>query len=258
MSKERHHRAMTPSWSPDRYARHAGFVPALAVPLLERLRLGPGLRVLDIGCGDGALTSMMAARGATVVGIDASPEMVAAAVARGLDARVMDARALDFTACFDVVFSNAALHWVPEADAALAGIARALVPGGRFVAEFGGHTNIAAITVACRAVLTRRGHRVQWPWYFPTCSDYAALCRARGLRVESLALIPRPTPLPTGISGWLETFAGPLTSGLPPGERAFVLAEIEALLAPSLRDADGRWTADYVRLQVEARRSEKF
>jgi trans-aconitate methyltransferase len=246
---------MTQTWSPADYARHAGFVPALAAPLLDRLDLAPGRRVLDLGCGDGTLALAMAARGARVVGVDASPAMVAAARARGVDAHCADARELEFDGEFDIVFSNAVLHWVRDPDAALAGIGRALVPGGRLVAEFGGHGNIAAMAVAFRAVLARRGLRVEWPWYFPTPDEYAACCQAHGLRVDRIALIPRPTPLPTGMAGWLQTFGGPLTGALPPDERAAVESEIVALLAPSLCDRDGRWTADYVRLTLEARKT---
>jgi len=243
---------MTQTWSPSDYARHADFVPALAAPLLDRLEPLSGCRVLDLGCGDGVLAREMVTRGALVVAVDASPAMVAAARDRGVDARLGDACDLTFESEFDVVFSNAVLHWVRDADAALAGIARALVPGGRFVAEFGGHGNIAAMAVGFRAVLARRGHQVEWPWYFPTADQYAARCEAHGLRVLDVALVPRPTPLPTDMAGWLQTFGGPLTGRLPPEERLAVESEIVALLKPSLCDAAGRWTADYVRLRVEA------
>ena len=148
---------MTQHWSPADYQQHAHFVPALGASILAQLAPQPGERILDIGCGDGVLTTQIAASGAIVVGVDASTEMVAAATSLGLDARVMDARALSFVEEFDAVFSNAALHWIPQADAVLSGIARALRPGGRFVAEFGGHTNVAAIAVAIRAVFGRHG-----------------------------------------------------------------------------------------------------
>jgi SAM-dependent methyltransferase len=251
-----HDGRMTQTWSPSDYARHAGFVPALGAPLLDRLEPLSGRRVLDLGCGDGALTRDMAARGAHVVAVDASPAMVAAARDRGVDARLGDACQLTFEPEFDVVFSNAVLHWVRDADAALAGIARALVPGGRFVAEFGGHGNIAAIAVGVRAALARRGHQVEWPWYFPTAEEYAARCEAHGLCIHDIALIPRPTLLPTDMAGWLQTFGGPLTGDLRPEDRLAAESEIVELLRPSLCDAAGRWTADYVRLRVEASKLE--
>ena len=144
-------------WSAARYAKAASFVPALGVRLLELLAPMPGEHILDLGCGDGALTVKIAAAGASVIAVDAAPDMVAAARRRGLDARVVAAQDLDFAQAFDAVFSNAALHWMRPPEKVLSGVFRALRPGGRFVAEMGGHNNIAAIIVALRAVLGRRG-----------------------------------------------------------------------------------------------------
>ena len=121
--------------------------------MVDALAPAEGERILDIGCGDGVLTETIVATGASVVGIDASASMVAAAVARGIDARLADARRLNFREEFDAAFSNAALHWMPEIDTVLAGVHDALVPGGRFVGELGGHGNVAAIATAIRAVL---------------------------------------------------------------------------------------------------------
>lgn len=243
---------MAQQWSPADYQRHAAFVPALGASILGRLAPKPGERVLDLGCGDGALTRQIAEAGAEVIGVDASAEMVSAAVARGLDARVADARALTFVDCFDAVFSNAVLHWIPDADAVLAGVARALRPGGRFVAEFGGHTNVAAITVALRAVFARHGFEYRSPWYYPTPDEYRARLEANGFAVEDVRLVPRPTPLPTDMRGWLRTFTVSQFSQVPPAHAEQMEQEIVDLLAPSLRDSAGNWTADYVRLQAVA------
>ena len=246
---------MTQTWSPSGYAQHAGFVPALGAGILERLDPVAGERILDLGCGDGVLTERLIASGASVVGVDLSPEMVAAARARGIDARVMDATRLTFDGDFDAVFSNAVLHWVQDHDAVLAGIRRALVPGGRFVAEFGGHTNIAAISVALRAVLGRHGIPYNRHWYYPTPAAYSARLEAHGFSVEFATLFPRPTPLPTGMTGWLHTFANAALAEVPHDQRAAVEDEIVELLRPSLCDEAGNWTADYVRLQVGARKT---
>jgi SAM-dependent methyltransferase len=245
---------MAQEWSSSDYRRHASFVPALGASILSQLAPRAGERVLDLGCGDGVLTQQIAASGATVVGVDASPDMVAAARALGLDARLVDARALPFECEFDAVFSNAALHWIPEADAVLAGVARALRPNGRFVAEFGGHTNVAAIAVAIRAVFGRHGIAFTSPWYYPTPDEYAARLVAHGFLVKEIRLFPRPTPLPTGMKGWLRTFRVSQFSGLPAELAADVEREIVDLLRPSLCDSTGHWTADYVRLQVIAER----
>jgi trans-aconitate methyltransferase len=243
---------MPQTWSPDHYQQNAAFVPALGAPLLARLAPQPGERILDLGCGEGTLTEQIAAAGAAVVGVDSSPEMVAGARRRGLDARLVDAIALPFSAEFDAVFSNAVLHWVPNADAVLAGVARALTPRGRFVAEFGGHMNIAAISVAIRAVMASHRLEYTWPWYYPAADEYRERLEANGFEVEDIRLFPRPTPLPTGMSGWLRTFAVALFSSVPADLRSQVEDEIVQLLRPALCDERGRWTADYVRLQFVA------
>jgi trans-aconitate methyltransferase len=239
------------TWSSERYREHAPYVPGLGAAVLDLLAPQAGERVLDIGCGDGALTQQIVERGATVVGVDASPPMIDAARARGLDARLLNAEALPFDHEFDAVFSNAALHWIRDHDALLDGVARALRPGGRFVAECGGHSNVAAIEVAVRAVLARRRLPGRIDRYYPSVDEYRDRLSAHGFRVKVISLIPRPTPLPTGMRGWLNTFERSTLDRLG-AESEPVLDEIEELLRPSLCDSHGRWTADYVRLRFFA------
>ncbi len=244
------------TWNSVDYGVHGGFVPELGRPVLALLEPVPGERILDLGCGDGALTEQLAAAGALVVGIDKSPNMIERARARGLDARVGTAETLSFASEFDAVFSNAALHWVPDQAAVLAGVWRALKPGGRFVGEMGGHGNIAAIVVALVAVLARRGldGAALLPWTFPTAEEHAARLLAQGFAVESVTLFARPVPLPTDMAGWLDTFANALLDPLGETDRIAARTEAAALLEPALRDREGRWTADYVRLRFVARR----
>lgn len=246
------------SWDPERYARNARFVSDLGQPVVELLAPRSGERILDIGCGDGALTQQLADIGCRVVGVDASAEQIAAAVARGLDARVMNGEQLDFDADFDAVFSNAALHWMKRPDRVIDGVRRALVPGGRFVAEFGGAGCVATIEAALLAALARRGidGRTVHPWYFPTVEDYRPRLEQAGFAVDYIALIPRPTPLPGDITGWLETFAESFTAALAADQRPAFLAEVREALRPKLCDAAGNWTADYVRLRLKAHRVE--
>ena len=240
-------------WSADSYDTHARFVSDLASGVVDWLAPVAGERILDLGCGDGVITAELAARGARVVGVDSSEDFITAARARGLDARLMDGQALDFNAEFDAVFSNAALHWMPDAAAVLRGVSRALKPGGRFVAEFGGHGNVAAIVTAMRAVGQSRGgdQRLANPWFFPAPGPYQSLLEAEGFTVRRIALIPRPVVLKTGIAEWLMLFRKPFFQQFG-SEAEAALSDTVELLRPALCDADGNWTADYVRLRVEA------
>ena len=241
-------------WDPENYRKNASFVSELAGPVLDLLGPVPGERILDLGCGEGTIAQILVEGGCDVVAVDASQDQVAAARRRGLDARVADATALDFAGEFDAVFSNAVLHWVKDADAAIAGVRRALKPGGRFVAEFGGHGNVAAIVAGLEKVLGRRGidAKALNPWYFPTPDAYARKLEAAGFRLAEIGLHPRPTPLPGDIAGWLETLAQPFVDAMPAVARPAMLSELAADLAPVLQRADGVWTADYVRLRVAA------
>jgi trans-aconitate methyltransferase len=241
-------------WHPEGYARHARFVSDLGAGVVELLAPQPGERILDLGCGDGVLTRRLADAGCRVVGVDGSPEQVAAAGALGLDARVASGEELSFAAEFDAVFSNAALHWMRRADRVISGVWRALVPGGRFVGEMGGRGCVERIRAALLAALDRRGidGTAADPWYFPSSEDYGARLATGGFRVETITLFPRPTPLPGDVVGWLETFAQAFTAPLPAAERPAYLAEVRDALRPALCDASGRWTADYVRLRFKA------
>ena len=248
----------TQTWNASRYAANAAFVPALGQPVLDLLQPRRGERILDLGCGDGVLTQKLAEAGADVVGVDSSPDMVAAARQRGLDARVMDATKLTFEGEFDAVFSNAVLHWIKDdPDAAIASAYRALRRPGRFVGEMGGHGCVAAVNVALIVELEKRGIQNAasfCPWYFPTADDYTARLERAGFVAESVQLIPRPTPLPTGMRGWLETFANPFCAALPEDQRNDYLNEATERLKSVLCDEKGLWTADYTRLRFLARK----
>lgn len=243
------------TWDAAKYAATGRFVADLAGGVMELLAPQAGEAILDLGCGDGALTEKIAASGAIVTGVDASPGMVAAARARGLAVHEASADAMGYEGEFDAVFSNAALHWMPNAEAVIAGVWRALKPGGRFVAEMGGHGNIAAIRVALMAVLGRHGYgdREDSVNYYPTAAGYERRLVRHGFHVDQIALFPRPTPLTkSGIEGWLRTFRRGVIEALPEQLRDIVVEETTELLAPALRDQDGNWTADYMRLRFIA------
>jgi trans-aconitate methyltransferase len=245
------------TWNTAAYAANGRFVATLASDVVALLAPQPGERILDLGCGDGALTEQLAATGAVVTGVDASPTMLDAARQRGLHVEQHNATALPFHQQFDAVFSNAALHWITGLTgqrAALAGIHRALRPGGRFVAEMGGQGNIAAIRTALQSILApfHTDAEATAASFFPSPALYRRLLEEAGFTVQSIDLIPRPTPLPNGMESWLNTFRNGVLDHLNPSDRATALAQTVALLEPTLRDADGNWTADYVRLRFHA------
>jgi trans-aconitate methyltransferase len=247
---------MKQTWDASLYAGNGRFVALLAEPLVEALDPQPGERILDLGCGDGFLTRRIAESGATMVGVDASPQMVAAAKERGADARVGSGESLPFDQEFDAVFSNAALHWMSDHHAVLQGVYRALKPGGRFVAECGGHGNIAAIRVALLAVLTAHGipaEQIENNRFFSP-AEYRARLESQGFQVEEITLTPRPTPLSSGMAAWLQTFRSSVLDLLPQEDRVLAIEQIVALLKLVLCDREGHWTADYVRLRFLARR----
>lgn len=243
-------------WNPESYAKNARFVSDLGEPLLELLQLAPGEKVLDLGCGDGALTEKLIAAGGLVLGVDASAEQVEATRQRGLEAEVYRVEELPFIEQFDAILSNAVLHWIKDQSTALAHIYRSLKPGGRFVAELGGFGCVETIRGALHQVLRER-HIDPWaydPWFFPTIDEYRVLLQAQGFEIDSIVLFPRPTPLPGDISGWLETFAQPFLRAVPAEDWNACLEEVRSQVKTSLFHEDQGWVADYVRLRFKATR----
>jgi trans-aconitate methyltransferase len=257
-------------WNAEAYATSGRFVANLASDVVAMLAPRPGERILDVGCGDGALTERIGASGASVVGIDNSPSMLDAARKRCLttanpfEVALHSADVLPYEDEFEAVFSNAALHWLPESKhpAMLAGIHRALKPGGRFIAEMGGQGNIAAIRTALQAELARYGIDAESDAasFYPAPAIYRRMLETAGFAVQSIELIPRPTPLPASPDGtnpmatWLNTFRNGVLDRLTPTDRAEAIARTVALLKPVLCDGDSNWVADYVRLRFHVTR----
>lgn len=245
-------------WDASDYGRNGAFVPTLGLPVVALLAPRPGEAILDLGCGDGALTGALIDAGADVTAVDASEDMVAAARTRGIAAERMDAQALGFDAAFDAVFSNAALHWMLDGAAVAAGVFRALRPGGRFVGEMGGFGNVRRMREALGAELTARGYALpeqDMQWY-PSVGDFSALYAAAGFVAIDARLIDRPTPLPAGPEGWFRTFRSGLLDvvGVPAAERDELMTAAAARLPAAMRGADDIWRADYVRLRFSMRK----
>jgi trans-aconitate methyltransferase len=243
------------SWDSASYDENTRFVTDYGSDVLTWLAPQAGERVLDLGCGDGPLMTEIAASGATVVGVDTSESFVNSARHAGLDAHVMSGEALEFDNEFDAVFSNAAIHWMNDKPAVARGVARALKPGGRFAGEFGGHGNVAAIITAMYAVgeAMEGNIALAQPGTYPTAKAWQTMLEDAGLVVDRITLFARPTPLPTGVRGWLKTMRGPFFAQF--GEReAEAYDRVIAALEPSLKNDVGQWHADYVRLRFAAHR----
>ncbi len=240
------------TWNPADYDKHARFVSDLGMPVVALLDPKPDERILDLGCGDGALSIKLAQMGCDLVCVDSSAQMIEAARALGLDAHIIDGCALPYDQEFDAVFSNAALHWMKHPQRVVSGVWRALKPGGRFVAEMGGKGNVATILSALDEAASRRGVAVEHPWFFPSVEAYRGLLEAPGFQVHTMVLIPRPTPLPGDLAAWLQTFAQTHTHALPESQRAEFIDEVVNALRPTLCDERGNWHADYVRLRFAA------
>ena len=247
---------MNSTWNPTLYDDRAAFVSELASDLVDWLRPRPGERILDLGCGTGTLTAQIAHQAAHVTGIDRSAEMVQTAREKypDLTFEVKDGQALTYEAEFDAVFSNAALHWMPRATDVLRGVERALVPGGRLVAEFGGAGCVRTVISVVEQILD------EWQidpapylsWFFPSPGRYAGLLEANGLLVRELRYFERPTPVAgaEGLCDWLALFQADLRKDL--GDRWPELCRKASERCQSALFRDGQWWLDYVRLRVVA------
>jgi trans-aconitate methyltransferase len=243
-------------WNPALYENKHAFVFGYGQGLVELLAPKAGERILDLGCGTGQLTAQIAESGASVVGLDSSAAMVETARQNYPHLEFIHASATEFTLpepC-DAVFSNAVLHWVNEADAAARCIAAALKPGGRFVAEFGGHGNVSNITDAVQHVLRARTKReVSHGWYYPSIAEYSTVLERHGLEAQQMWLFDRDTPLEgeAGMRNWLTMFAERMFAGLDDTQKQDALTEIEMYLRES-NYVNGQWFADYRRLRLVA------
>jgi trans-aconitate methyltransferase len=243
------------TWDPTLYDGRHAFVYQLAGELLNLLAAQPAERIVDLGCGTGHLTARIAEAGADVLGLDMSPAMIEQARANfpRLCFAVADATSFTVSEPVDAVLSNATLHWVQPPEAAVARIAAALKPGGRFVAEFGGRGCVQAIIEAANGALDGR-FGACGPWYFPSVGQYTPLLEGQGLEVRFATLFDRPTVLDDGERGlrnWIAMFAGPFFATLPDERREATLRQIEATLRPRLWK-DDHWVADYRRIRLVA------
>jgi trans-aconitate methyltransferase len=246
-------------WNAELYDNKHSFVSQYGESVLELLAVKAGERILDLGCGTGDLANQMSELGADVVGIDASPEMIATAKQKYpyIKFEIANAVDFDFDEPFDAVFSNATLHWIKDADAVIKNVYNALKLCGRFVGEFGGKGNMQHMIAATKTILSKYGYNKLEqadPWYFPSTAEYATKLEAKGFRVTYTTHFDRPTLLQDGRQGvakWLYMFGPSFFEGIPADELKQILNEITDLLESDYED-NGQWYADYKRLRFIA------
>jgi trans-aconitate methyltransferase len=244
-------------WNAELYDTKLAMVTHYGDNVLELLDPQAGERILDLGCGTGRHANMIAAAGASVIGIDSSPDMIEQAQAAypEQDFRVADGHDFHFEEPFDGVFSNAALHWMLEPAKVIARIWDALKPGGRFVMEMGGRGNNILVRSNITKLMAEAGYPApEFPWYFPSIGEYVPLLEAQGFRPTFARLYDRPTKMvdpESGLRDWLTMFGKSIFAKMPADAIPGLLSELEDRLRPDLH-VDGFWYIDYVRLQVKA------
>ncbi|MGL4820538.1 MAG: class I SAM-dependent methyltransferase [Bacilli bacterium] len=250
----------TTKWNANLYDNKHQFVSAFGEALLDFLPNIPHATLLDVGCGTGDLAQALYERGYTVTGFDASEEMIAQAKQKypHIQFEVANATTFESTVQYDIVFSNAALHWIKDAQAVANVMYAALKPDGTLLVEFGGFKNCKQMVDAVRTA--REQLEFGWdesyiPWYFPTIGQYTNVLESAGFEVSWAQRFARPTPLEgeDGMANWYRMFGEALFTALNETEKERTIAHAVEQLRPSMY-VDGEWTADYVRLRTLARK----
>jgi trans-aconitate methyltransferase len=246
------------NWAVATYDSAFGYVSAHGAPLVDLVDPQPDEKIIDLGCGAGALAAEISARGADVLGIDGSRDMIAKAKAQYPELSFTVGDANDFTVAerYDAVASNGALHWMTrDPDAVITQVHAALRPGGRFIAEMGGAGNCAELVAAMQTAWREFGlTEPELPWYFPTPAEYATRLEEGGFTVRLLEYAERPTRMTQGQNGaadWVRVFAAEPLALVPAKAVEPLLMRINDLAAPALRRESG-WVADFVRLRFAA------
>jgi trans-aconitate 2-methyltransferase len=263
------------NWDADAYSKASSIQKKWGLELLDKLNLRGDERVLDIGCGDGKLSVQIADRlpRGSVVGIDSSEEMIAFARENypadghpGLSWLVMDARALSFEQEFNVVFSNAVLHWIFDHRLVLEGIKRALEPGGRMLLQMGGRGNVTAIGIALGTVMGSEAWQsyfidFRFPYGFYGPDEYREWLREAGLRPIRVELITKDMVFENeeALAGWVRTTWLPFTERVPDDQREdFIREVVEAFKEGNPTDEEGFLHLEAKRLEVEADNPEQL
>lgn len=248
------------NWNAEQYQKGASFVSRLGTPVLELLAPESGEKILDLGCGDGTLTSQIQNRNCEVLGIDSSASMIAKAREKGLKARVLSAENIDYHCQFDAVFTNAVLHWVDDIDAVVTKVHHALKVNGRFIGEFGGKGNIEALISQISVTFSEFPEFGEFnnPWYFPSTEEFSSVLERSRFQIQYIELIPRPTTLKSGINSWLKIFTNSITEGLSVEQKKIFITEVTKKLKPLIFSETEGWIADYVRIRFKAIKTDQM
>ena len=248
---------MNINWDAKKYTENFAFVHEYGKDVLQLLNLEAGMSVLDLGCGNGALTRQLCDMGMKAYGIDASEHQILEAKSLYPDLEFHQADAACFTVLdpVDAVFSNAVFHWIEKErqPQVLDCVYRALKPGGQFVFEMGGLGNTCQIHGALEDAFQRRGRNYTMPFYFPSIGEYGSLVESAGFRLTMAMLFPRLTPLKgeDGMAGWIRQFIKVPFQNMEEKMKEEIVCEAAESLRENLY-RDGTWYADYVRLRCRA------
>lgn len=256
-------------WNAGDYAKHSSIQQEWARELFAKLNLQGSETILDLGCGDGKVTAELAAavpRG-SVLGVDNSSVMLELAQETyptdrlpNLDFELADARNLPFRDQFEVVFSNATLHWVRDHDPVLQGIFQSLVPGGRILLQMGGRGNAAGmIAILQRMIKTTRWagffENFDFPYGFHGAEEYERWLKAAGFQDIEVRLIPKDMlhAGKAGLAGWIRTTWLPYTQRPPESKQGLFIDELaDNYIQKFPPDHEGNINVKMVRLEVEA------
>jgi len=259
----------TIKWNAADYAANSTVQQTWARELIARLNLRGDEHILDVGCGDGKVTAELARavpRG-LAVGVDASGEMIAFAKksfprseTSNLQFQIADAREMSFKTKFDLVFSNAALHWVDDHEAILRGAASVLKPGGRLVVSFGGKGNAHDVFLALRPEMRLKRwreffRRMPMPYFFYAPADYKKWLPKFGFQINRLSLSPKDATYAgaEGFATWLRTTWIPYVQRVPENLREEFIAAVTArYIAKHPPDKSGQIHVCMERLEIDA------
>ena len=249
---------MNIKWDADKYTSDFSFVHQYGNSVIDLIDANKNSTVLDLGCGNGALSKNLYDKGYIVKGIDASKELLDIAGKNYPDIEFIQADATSFTLPepVDVVFSNAVFHWIDKErqQDMLKCVYNALKENGQFVFEFGGYGNNQLIHKALAEGFSEHKYAYTMPFYFPTISEYSTLLENAGFRVVYAVLFDRMTELKgeNGLKDWIIMFVKtPFSVMENEDEKEAIIDKAVDNLKGTLYK-DGIWYADYVRIRMKA------